>query len=198
MLPDSILKIDSLSKRECEVLTLGASGASDQEISHQLAVSVPTLRTYWLRIRDKLGAVNRTHAIALAVSQLQAQNLDADPQKKLLERVRSESAPQWAYQPAQRTVILDSAAKSLFGIATDDHTISLDRMLESVWLPDRKRIERFLLQSSELAPMTPVECRVGTTGIFCHLVRTVNLSVHRFRKSGVTVLMASAVSRTFS
>jgi DNA-binding CsgD family transcriptional regulator len=189
--------VNSLSKRECEVLELGARGATDQEISQHLAISVPTLRTYWLRIREKTGGLNRTHAIAIGIAQSLG-TAESDPERKLLERARAESAAQWAWRPSDRNVILDGPAKTLFGIAADDTAIPLDRLLGCVWPPDRVRVQRFLLQSSELDPMTPIEYRIGSPGDYRHVVRTVNLSTHRFKKDGVTVLLASAVSRTFS
>ena len=152
-----------------EVLRLGSQGATDQEISDRLAIAVPTLRTYWLRVREKLGAVNRTHAIALAVGMLMAEE-EADPHRRLLNKARSESAAQWAWRPSERQVLLDDGARSLFGVASDRAALPVDRMLTAVWAPDRPRFERFLAQSVELGPMTPVEFRVGrraSRGIWC-------------------------------
>lgn len=181
------------SRREREVLRFGAEGATDQEISERLAVAVPTLRTYWLRIRKKLGAVNRTHAIALAVA---GSLIDAasDPHHRRLERARAECLAEWAWRPGDRCVVLDDTTKSLFGIVADETALPLGRILEAVWNPDRPRLERFLLQSADLCPMTPIELRVGSPGDFRQMIRTVNLSTHRSRQDGVTVLLASAPS----
>ena len=186
-----------LSRREREVLRLGATGATDQEISDRLSISVPTLRTYWLRIREKIGAVNRTHAIALAVAGPLAAD-EGDPQRRLLEKARSESVAEWAWRPGDRHIVLDDASKTLFGIAAQGQTVPLGQMLASVWTPDRPRFDRFLAQSAELSPMTPIDLRVGSPGEGGQVVRTVNLSTHRSRQDGVTVLLASAVSRSFS
>jgi DNA-binding CsgD family transcriptional regulator len=57
--------IETLSQREREVLSLAASGYLDKEIVKQLGVSPNTLRTYWTRIRAKIGDVPRS---ALAVA----------------------------------------------------------------------------------------------------------------------------------
>ncbi len=185
----------AFSRREREVLRLGAQGATDQEISETLAIAVPTLRTYWLRIREKLGAVNRTHAIALAVASSLGEPAE-DPQKRLIQEARAKSVAQWAWRPADRRVLLEDPARDLFGIAAEESAVTLDRLLDAVWTPDRARLERFLVQSVELGPMTPIEHRMGVAGDYRQIVRTVNLSTHRSRQTGVTVLLASAPSRT--
>jgi DNA-binding CsgD family transcriptional regulator len=55
-----------LSPREAQLLELAAHGLVDKEIAARLQVSVATVRTYWERIRKKLGASNRAEAVALA------------------------------------------------------------------------------------------------------------------------------------
>lgn len=60
--------IESLSGREREVLSLAATGRIDKEICAELGISPNTLRTYWARIRAKLGEVPRS-ALAVALSQ---------------------------------------------------------------------------------------------------------------------------------
>src|SRR5208283_3184498 len=56
--------IKSLSRREEQVLSLAAAGFLDKQIGPELGVSLNTLRTYWTRIRGKLGDGTRS---ALAV-----------------------------------------------------------------------------------------------------------------------------------
>jgi DNA-binding CsgD family transcriptional regulator len=68
--------IDSLSRRESEVLGLAAAGYLDKEICRELGVSPNTLRTYWSRIRIKVGDVPRS---ALAVAYVQASSSEALP-----------------------------------------------------------------------------------------------------------------------
>jgi DNA-binding CsgD family transcriptional regulator len=184
---------DLFSKREREVLRLGAEGATDGEISDRLAISVPTLRTYWLRIREKLGAVNRTHAIALAVAGPLAGETGSSLQHRLA-RSRSQAVAEWTWTPSNRRVCLDSTARSLFDIATDESTLPLERVLDSVWQHDRIRFERFLFQSEYLEPMTQIEFRIGASGDHYRSVRTVNLTSCRSRQDGVTILFASVAS----
>ena len=46
---------------------LAANGSGDKEIARQINVSVATIRTYWDRVKVKLGARNRTHAVVVAI-----------------------------------------------------------------------------------------------------------------------------------
>ena len=53
-----------LSKRELEILELISWGYSDKEIAYQLNISARTVQTHVTRIVNKLGARNRTNAVA--------------------------------------------------------------------------------------------------------------------------------------
>ncbi|KAA0985531.1 LuxR C-terminal-related transcriptional regulator [Pseudomonas sp. ANT_J28] len=55
-----------LSLRETQVLTLIASGNSNQQIAEQLFISLHTVKTHVRRIHGKLGVERRTHAVAKA------------------------------------------------------------------------------------------------------------------------------------
>jgi LuxR family maltose regulon positive regulatory protein len=59
---------EALTPREQEVLQLLAEGASNQEIARQLVVSLATAKKHVANILSKLGAENRTQAIAYARS----------------------------------------------------------------------------------------------------------------------------------
>lgn len=60
--------LEHLTQREQEVLHLLAEGASNQEIADQLVVSLATAKKHVASILSKLGAENRTQAIARARS----------------------------------------------------------------------------------------------------------------------------------
>jgi LuxR family maltose regulon positive regulatory protein len=60
--------LEPLTLRESEVLPLLAEGASNQEIADQLVVSLATAKKHVANILSKLGAENRTQAIAYARS----------------------------------------------------------------------------------------------------------------------------------
>lgn len=53
-----------LSKRELEILELISWGYSDKEIAYNLEISPRTVQTHVTRIVIKLGARNRTNAVA--------------------------------------------------------------------------------------------------------------------------------------
>lgn len=53
-----------LSKRELEILELISWGYSDKEIAYKLNISARTVQTHVTRIVIKLGARNRTNAVA--------------------------------------------------------------------------------------------------------------------------------------
>lgn len=60
----------NLSERERRILGLASEGMIDKEIASHLNIRLATVRTYWERLRVKLSAANRTHAIALALPHL--------------------------------------------------------------------------------------------------------------------------------
>jgi len=57
----------ALTARELEVLALLAEGASNKLIARRLEISVHTAKFHVAAILAKLGAVNRTDAIAMAM-----------------------------------------------------------------------------------------------------------------------------------
>jgi DNA-binding CsgD family transcriptional regulator len=57
--------IDRLSPREQQTILLAGQGLTDREIASVLCVSHSTVRTYFERIKQKIGALSKTHAVAL-------------------------------------------------------------------------------------------------------------------------------------
>lgn len=58
-----------LSPQQLRIVELAANGETDVRIAVRLGISVHTVRDYWrFYIRPALGAVDRTHAVALAVA----------------------------------------------------------------------------------------------------------------------------------
>lgn len=55
-----------LSPRECEILELLASGASNKEIARRLSISPNTVKTHAARIYEKLEVDKRMHAVEKA------------------------------------------------------------------------------------------------------------------------------------
>jgi ATP/maltotriose-dependent transcriptional regulator MalT len=58
--------VEPLTKRELEVLALLATGRSNQQIADELVVALDTVKKHVSRVLDKLGATNRTQAVARA------------------------------------------------------------------------------------------------------------------------------------
>jgi len=57
----------TLSARERELLELAAEGITSAEIAKRLYLSPNTVKTYWQRLYEKLGASDRASAIAEAI-----------------------------------------------------------------------------------------------------------------------------------
>lgn len=58
-------ELDRLSPRERQVLSLASAGLLDKQIANELGITLNTLRTYWARIRSKVGEVPRSALAAL-------------------------------------------------------------------------------------------------------------------------------------
>jgi PAS domain S-box-containing protein len=58
----------ALSERERLILSLAAEGLTDKEIAQRLEIGVATVRTYWDRMRRKLGTINRAQSVARVLS----------------------------------------------------------------------------------------------------------------------------------
>jgi PAS domain S-box-containing protein len=59
--------IEQLTPQERQILRLLADGHSGRQIAHELGLSPGTVRNRVSRLLPKLGAVDRTHAVALAI-----------------------------------------------------------------------------------------------------------------------------------
>jgi LuxR family transcriptional regulator, maltose regulon positive regulatory protein len=64
--PDACASRDALTRTEQEVLSLVARGLFNQEIAAQLGIVVGTVKWHLHQIFAKLGARNRTEAVARA------------------------------------------------------------------------------------------------------------------------------------
>lgn len=58
--------LDLLTERERQVLEGMRAGRSNQQISHDLGISVATVKTHVSNVLAKLGARSRSHAVAIA------------------------------------------------------------------------------------------------------------------------------------
>jgi non-specific serine/threonine protein kinase len=90
------LIVEPLSKRELEVLRQIADGLSNREIAEKLFISLETVKWYNKQIYSKMGAKNRTQAVALAreeglfeTAPAAAPSLDLAPRHNLPAEVTS-------------------------------------------------------------------------------------------------------------
>jgi LuxR family transcriptional regulator, maltose regulon positive regulatory protein len=58
--------VEPLTRRELEVLGFVAAGRPNREIADALVVTLETVKKHLSHIFDKLGAANRTEAVARA------------------------------------------------------------------------------------------------------------------------------------
>ena len=58
--------VEQLTARELEVLGLLAAGRSNQAIAAELVITLDTVKKHVTHVLDKLGATNRTEAVARA------------------------------------------------------------------------------------------------------------------------------------
>lgn len=159
---------------------------------------MPTLRTLWNRVRLKLGAVNRTHAIVLAA---QGQGTTPDESVSPLQRIvgdlTRDKVAHWVWQGRRREVLMDETSRRLFCLPLGKDPVPTERVLAHVWAPDRGRFERFISQAGDLRPMTPIELRVGNPGEYYNLIRTVNLAC-QVGMEGTVVLFAATTLHVFT
>ena len=73
---------DELTEREREILTLIASGMTNQEISDQLTIEVGTVKNHIHNIFDKLNVSSRKDA-SLYLALLQQHEADERPDRNL-------------------------------------------------------------------------------------------------------------------
>lgn len=184
----------ALTCREVEVIRRAREGATDKEIADALDMTVASLRTLWNTVRDKLGAVNRTHAIALAVVE-RAEAPEIDLRERLARTLTQGRVSTWVWQSKTQQALFDREGRELFHFGADG-PVKLSSLLAHVWAPDRSRFERYLMQCGDLRPMTPIELRVGTPGDYRQLVRTTNLAA--CEGSEPTLLLASTALHTFA
>src|SRR5262249_48090027 len=57
-----------LTARESQILEMAAHGSTNKEVAAQLSIAADTVRMHMKSILKKLGAKDRTHAVAIAVT----------------------------------------------------------------------------------------------------------------------------------
>lgn len=99
----------NLSDRERAVLALAAAGLTDKEIADHLKLATSTVKSYWIRIRQKTGGLNRTQAVA---SNFQAQHAEIAEREAWLRAI--------AQALNLRAFIVNVRGRVLFAAHPDD------------------------------------------------------------------------------
>src|SRR5215213_6145935 len=84
-----------ISEREREILRLVATGATNQQIAHQLNISVNTVKVHLRNIFGKIGVASRTEATVFAVRSglVQFSEATAVPPTAVVEALPEEAEP---------------------------------------------------------------------------------------------------------
>jgi DNA-binding CsgD family transcriptional regulator len=90
---NDILSFAGLSPKEQQVLQWSMSGLADKEVAARLGLSLDTVKTYWKRIRLKVGGQTRAEIIALLLERgasvaLEASRSERDQLRKELDAYR--------------------------------------------------------------------------------------------------------------
>ncbi len=88
VLPDrtSQPKIETLTRRESQVLDCASKGLSNNNISHRLDISVSTTKFHLRNIFDKLNVKNRTQAVATMINAGQGQAEETRQHETAIQR----------------------------------------------------------------------------------------------------------------
>lgn len=107
-----------LSDREKSVLHYAAQGCLDKEIAAHLGVTLATVRTYWDRIRHKLSAANRAHAVSIDLQHRSADRVENEMAAFVLRRI--EDAAIFACGDAGQLLTWNQGVEELFGYSESE------------------------------------------------------------------------------
>ncbi len=107
-----------LSGRESQVALLAADGLTDKEIAKRLDLQLATIRTYWDRIREKLGTRNRIQSISKLLAQFYREKSRSEREYEHIMKLVVESVPDFAIFIMEPTGIIrtwNEGVKEVFG-----------------------------------------------------------------------------------
>jgi DNA-binding CsgD family transcriptional regulator len=128
-----LLKKIDLSVREQDVLALASRGLTDKEIALELSISQSTVKSYWVRIRQKTGGYNRTEAVANTLNQSTGAAAE-----KADDRLLRHLAKQMAVSAYVDGYIVDESGTVILAIGS---VPGEDPDLAEVKLPDALQLE---------------------------------------------------------
>lgn len=108
---------------------LSMAGLTDKEIAATLGISIHTVRTYWNRIRHRVGKETRAEVITevgrrrardAATGEFEARIAEADARRAQLEAILGQAPILiWATEPEGHLVTMNDRALNYFGVAFD-------------------------------------------------------------------------------
>jgi PAS domain S-box-containing protein len=110
--------MDELSGRENQVVLLAADGLTDKEIAKRLGLQLPTIRTYWERIREKLGTSNKVQSISRLLAQLYREKSRSEREYEHIMKLVVETVPDFAIflmEPNGTLRTWNEGVKKVFG-----------------------------------------------------------------------------------
>lgn len=120
-----MLKRQQLSRQEEKVLSLARQGLGDKQIAVELGLSTDTVRTYWQRIRQKVGAATRAEIVATLGEKQTAKALEAVESEKnvLLQEILRRKAVERALRLSEQEwrLLADSMPQMVFVARPDSY-----------------------------------------------------------------------------
>jgi DNA-binding CsgD family transcriptional regulator len=100
--------LDILSDRERQVLSMASVGFLDKQIGQELGLSLNTLRTYWTRIRGKLGEAPRAALAAVYIAN--------ESQSNEIESSQNLVPGSWVYDVKTKMAIASDSVNEAYGL----------------------------------------------------------------------------------
>ena len=115
--------LHELSGRENQVILLAADGLTDKDIAQRLKLQVATIRTYWDRIRDKLGTTNKVQSVSRMLAKLYREKARGEREYEHIMKLVVESVPDFAIflmEPDGTLRTWNEGVKTVFGYESDE------------------------------------------------------------------------------
>jgi DNA-binding CsgD family transcriptional regulator len=162
--------LSKLSEREQQLLTLAAAGHLDKQIGQELGISINTLRTYWNRIRHKMGDHSRSALVAAWTAQHRHDKRQAPPLSSVEPWESDDLADStWEQDLVNGLLMGSNASNKLLGLEA------------GVWHP-LEAYKDLLTPESETAKMAAIE-EAASNGSDFFSLEVMRRSNEGFRKA---------------
>ncbi|MDQ2985323.1 MAG: LuxR C-terminal-related transcriptional regulator [Armatimonadota bacterium] len=134
-----------LSQREEEVVDLCIEGLTNEAIAGRMGVSVTTVKTYWLRIKFKVGGLGKTDTVIKVLKERSRRGAN----------VQSDEQPETVAEKG-RVIVQYRAALALLQLA-------MDQIRRTVWVTDKELSLQIIANSEDPSAHFGVPWEVGKT-----------------------------------